>query len=287
MKLCRYGARGAEKPGLIDADGQIRDLSGVIADLTPAEVTPEVLARLAALDPASLPLVEGEPRYGVPVAGIGKFIAIGLNYADHAKEAGLEPPPEPIFFTKAISCLTGPNDPVMIPRDSQKTDWEVELGIVIGKTCRYVEQADALDHVAGYVLANDVSERAFQKELGSQWDKGKGCDTFGPVGPWLVTADEVSDCQALDMFLDVNGKRMQTGNTATMIFPVAECIAYVSRFITLHPGDLLITGTPPGVGEGQKPDKIFLKAGDTMHLGITGLGEQRQTCVPFAMELPA
>ena len=287
MKLCRYGTRGAEKPGLIDADGRIRDLSGVIADVTPADVTPEALARLAALDPASLPLVEGSPRYGVPVAGIGKFIAIGLNYADHAKEAGLEPPPEPIFFTKAISCLTGPNDPVMIPRDSQKTDWEVELGIVIGKTCRYVEQADALDHVAGYVLANDVSERAFQKELGSQWDKGKGCDTFGPVGPWLVTADEVGDCQALDMFLDVNGKRMQTGNTATMIFPVAECIAYVSRFITLHPGDLLITGTPPGVGEGQKPDKIFLKAGDTMHLGITGLGEQRQTCVPFAMELPA
>lgn len=287
MKLCRYGTRGAEKPGLIDADGRIRDLSGVIADVTPAEVTPEALARLAALDPASLPLVEGSPRYGVPVAGIGKFIAIGLNYADHAKEAGLEPPPEPIFFTKAISCLTGPNDPVMIPKDSQKTDWEVELGIVIGKTCRYVEQADALDHVAGYVLANDVSERAFQKELGSQWDKGKGCDTFGPVGPWLVTADEVGDCQALDMFLDVNGKRMQTGNTATMIFPVAECIAYVSRFITLHPGDLLITGTPPGVGEGQKPDKIFLKAGDTMHLGITGLGEQRQTCVPFAMELPA
>ena len=287
MKLCRYGTRGAEKPGLIDADGRIRDLSGVIADVTPAEVTPEALARLAEIDPATLPLVEGSPRYGVPVAGIGKFIAIGLNYADHAKEAGLEPPPEPIFFTKAISCLTGPNDPVMIPRDSQKTDWEVELGIVIGKTCRYVEQADALDHVAGYVLANDVSERAFQKELGSQWDKGKGCDTFGPVGPWLVTADEVGDCQTLDMFLDVNGKRMQTGNTATMIFPVAECIAYVSRFITLHPGDLLITGTPPGVGEGQKPDKIFLKAGDTMHLGITGLGEQRQTCVPFAMELPA
>ena len=287
MKLCRYGTRGAEKPGLIDTDGRIRDLSGVIADVTPAEVTPEALARLAEIDPATLPLVEGNPRYGVPVAGIGKFIAIGLNYADHAKEAGLEPPPEPIFFTKAISCLTGPNDPVMIPRDSQKTDWEVELGIVIGKTCRYVEQADAHDHVAGYVLATDVSERAFQKELGSQWDKGKGCDTFGPVGPWLVTADEVGDCQRLDMFLDVNGKRMQTGNTATMIFPVAECIAYVSRFITLHPGDLLITGTPPGVGEGQKPDKIFLKAGDTMHLGITGLGEQRQTCVPFAMELPA
>ena len=286
MKLCRYGARGAEKPGLVDADGRIRDLSGVIADVTPGQVMPEALDRLRAIDPASLPLVEGEPRYGVPVAGIGKFIAIGLNYADHAKEAGLAPPPEPIFFTKAISCLTGPNDPVMIPRDSEKTDWEVELGIVIGKTCRYVEQADALDHVAGYVLANDVSERAFQKELGSQWDKGKGCDTFGPVGPWLVTPDEVGDCQDLDMFLDVNGRRMQTGNTATMIFPVAECIAYVSRFITLHPGDLLITGTPPGVGEGQKPDKIFLKAGDTMHLGISKLGEQRQTCVPFAMELP-
>jgi len=286
MKLCRYGTRGAEKPGLVDADGRIRDLSGVIDDVTPSEITPEALARLAAIDPASLPLVEGEPRYGVPVAGIGKFIAIGLNYADHAAESGLPVPPEPIFFTKAISCLTGPNDPVMIPKDAEKTDWEVELGVVIGKTCRYVEQADALDHVAGYVLANDVSERAFQKELGSQWDKGKGCDTFGPVGPWLVTADEVGDCQDLDMFLDVNERRMQTGNTRTMIFPVAECIAYVSRFITLHPGDLLITGTPPGVGEGQKPDKIFLKPGDTIHLGITKLGEQRQTCIPFALELP-
>ncbi|HJO65227.1 MAG TPA: fumarylacetoacetate hydrolase family protein [Sphingomonas sanguinis] len=286
MKLCRYGTRGAEKPGLVDADGRIRDLSGVIDDVTPSEITPEALARLAAIDPASLPLVEGEPRYGVPVAGIGKFIAIGLNYADHAAESGLPVPPEPIFFTKAISCLTGPNDPVMIPKDAEKTDWEVELGVVIGKTCRYVEQADALDHVAGYVLANDVSERAFQKELGSQWDKGKGCDTFGPVGPWLVTPDEVGDCQDLDMFLDVNERRMQTGNTRTMIFPVAECIAYVSRFITLHPGDLLITGTPPGVGEGQKPDKIFLKPGDTIHLGIAKLGEQHQTCIPFALELP-
>ncbi|MDR6146447.1 2,4-diketo-3-deoxy-L-fuconate hydrolase [Sphingomonas sp. SORGH_AS870] len=287
MKLCRYGQKGAEKPGLVDAQGRIRDLSGVIDDVTPATITPEALERLRTVDPETLPLVEGEPRYGVPVAGIGKFIAIGLNYADHAKESGLEPPPEPIFFTKAISCLTGPNDPVMIPKDAQKTDWEVELGIVIGTTCRYVEQADALNHVAGYVLANDVSERAFQKELGSQWDKGKGCDTFGPVGPWLVTPDEVGDCQELDMFLDVNGRRMQTGNTRTMIFPVAECIAYVSRFITLHPGDLLITGTPPGVGEGQKPDKIFLKPGDTMHLGIAKLGEQRQTCIPFATELPA
>ncbi|MDQ1156086.1 2,4-diketo-3-deoxy-L-fuconate hydrolase [Sphingomonas sp. SORGH_AS 950] len=287
MKLCRYGPKGAEKPGLVDAQGRIRDLSGVIDDVTPATITPEALERLRTVDPETLPLVEGDPRYGVPVAGIGKFIAIGLNYADHAKESGLKPPPEPIFFTKAISCLTGPNDPVMIPKDAEKTDWEVELGVVIGTTCRYVEQADALNHVAGYVLANDVSERAFQKELGSQWDKGKGCDTFGPVGPWLVTPDEVGDCQELDMFLDVNGRRMQTGNTRTMIFPVAECIAYVSRFITLHPGDLLITGTPPGVGEGQKPDKIFLKPGDTMHLGIAKLGEQRQTCIPFAMELPA
>ena len=281
MKLLRYGLRGQEKPGVLDGTGRIRDLSGVIADLTPETVTVEALARLKEVDVATLPLVEGEARLGVPVNNIGKFLAIGLNYADHAREAGLEPPPEPIFFTKAISCLTGPNDPVMIPKGAEKTDWEVELGVIIGKTCRYVEQADALSHVAGYVLANDVSERAFQKELGSQWDKGKGCDTFGPVGPWLVTPDEIADCQALDMFLDVNGQRMQTGNTATMIFPVAECIAYVSRFITLHPGDLLITGTPPGVGEGQKPNKIFLKPGDQMRLGIAGLGEQQQQVVAF------
>lgn len=284
MKLCRFGAAGAEKPGLVDADGRIRDLSAIIADIEPETVTPEALAHLKAIDPSSLPLVEGSQRYGVPIAGVGKFLAIGLNYADHAREAGLEPPSEPIFFTKAISCLTGPNDPVMLPRDSKKSDWEVELGVVIGKTCRYVEEADALDHVAGFVLANDVSERAFQKELGSQWDKGKGCDTFGPVGPWLVTPDEIADCQSLDMFLDLNGRRMQTGNTGTMIFPVAECIAYMSRFITLHPGDLLITGTPPGVGEGQKPDTIFLKAGDEMRLGITGLGEQTQRVVAFDLE---
>jgi 2,4-didehydro-3-deoxy-L-rhamnonate hydrolase len=279
MKLLRFGPPGKEKPGMLDADGRIRDLSGRIDDVTAA--TLGEVDRLRALDPSTLPLVEDGVRLGVPVANIGKFLAIGLNYADHAREAGLEPPPEPIFFTKAISCLTGPNDPVMIPRDSRKTDWEVELGVIIGRTCRYVDQGDALDHIAGYVLANDVSERAFQKELGSQWDKGKGCDTFGPVGPWLVTPDEIPDPQALDMFLDVNGKRMQTGNTATMIFPVAECIAYVSRFITLHPGDLLITGTPPGVGEGQKQDKIFLKPGDEMRLGITGLGEQRQKLVAW------
>lgn len=281
MKLLRYGPRGQERPGLLDASGNIRDLSGYVADITPAEVTRASIERLKGIDPNSLPLVTGNQRYGVPVNGIGKFIAIGLNYADHAREAGLEPPPEPVFFTKAISCLNGPNDDVMIPRGSQKTDWEVELGVIIGKTCRYVEEVDALSHVAGYVLVNDVSERAFQKELGSQWDKGKGCDTFGPTGPWLVTPDEVGDPQSLDMFLNINGNRMQTGNTSTMIFSVAHCIAYVSRFITLYPGDLLITGTPPGVGEGQKPEKIFLKPGDEMHLGISKLGEQRQKVVAW------
>lgn len=282
MKLLRYGPPGHEKPGLLDAQGAIRDLSGHVGDITPAQVTIESIERLQAIDPASLPKVEGKQRYGVPVSGIGKFLAIGLNYADHAREAGLEPPPEPIFFTKAISCLTGPNDDVRLPRDQRKTDWEVELGVIIGRTCRYVERERALDHVAGYVLANDISERYFQKELGSQWDKGKGCDTFGPVGPWLVTPDEVGDPQALTMFLDVNGRRMQTGSTATMIFPVAECIAYLSRFVTLHPGDLVITGTPPGVGEGQRPKPIFLEEGDEMHLGISRLGEQRQRVVAFA-----
>jgi 2,4-diketo-3-deoxy-L-fuconate hydrolase len=281
MKLVRYGPRGAEKPGVIDADGQIRDLSAFVPDILPWVLSGESLGKLSRLNPTALPLVEGSPRYGVPVANVGKFLAIGLNFADHAKEAGLEPPPEPVFFTKAISCLNGPNDPVMLPKDAVKGDWEVELGVVIGKRARYVEQADALNHVAGYVLVNDVSERAFQKEFGSQWDKGKGCDTFGPVGPWLVTPDEVGDCQNLDMWLDLNGKRMQTGNSKTMIFGVAELIAYVSRFITLEPGDILTTGTPPGVGEGQKPDKIFLKAGDVMRLGIEKLGEQQQTVVGF------
>ncbi len=284
MKLLRYGPKGAEKPGLLDAEGKIRDLSGHVADITGAQLSPEGLARLAAIDPATLPVVEGSPRYGVPIGNVGKFLAIGLNFADHAKEAGLEPPPEPIFFTKATSCLNGPNDDVMLPKDAVKGDWEVELGVVIGKRARYVEQAEALDHVAGYVLVNDVSERAFQKELGSQWDKGKGCDTFGPVGPWLVTADEVGDCQDLDMWLDLNGKRMQTGNTKTMIFGVAELIAYMSRFVTLEPGDILTTGTPPGVGEGQKPEKIFLKAGDVMRLGIEKLGEQQQTVVAWTKE---
>jgi 2-keto-4-pentenoate hydratase/2-oxohepta-3-ene-1,7-dioic acid hydratase in catechol pathway len=284
MKLLRYGPRGAEKPGLLDAEGKIRDLSGHVADITGAQLSPEGLARLAAIDPAALPVVEGSPRYGVPIGNVGKFLAIGLNFADHAKEAGLEPPPEPIFFTKATSCLNGPNDDVMLPKDAVKGDWEVELGVVIGKRARYVEQSEALDYVAGYVLVNDVSERAFQKELGSQWDKGKGCDTFGPVGPWLVTSDEVGDCQDLDMWLDLNGKRMQTGNTKTMIFGVAELIAYMSRFVTLEPGDILTTGTPPGVGEGQKPDKIFLKPGDVMRLGIEKLGEQQQTVVAWTKE---
>jgi 2,4-didehydro-3-deoxy-L-rhamnonate hydrolase len=277
MKLLRYGPKGQEKPGLLDGDGRLCDLSGLVAD-----ITVDAIAQLRAVDPASLPLVEGAPRLGVPVSGIGKFLAIGLNYADHAAETGAECPPEPIFFTKAISCLNGPNDPIVIPRDSKKTDWEVELGVVIGQTCRYVEEAEALAHVAGFVLANDVSEREFQLERGSQWDKGKGCDTFGPVGPWLVTPDEVPDCQALDLFLDLNGKRMQTGNTKTMIFSVAQCIAYVSRFITLMPGDLLITGTPPGVGMGQKPDKIFLAPGDELRLGVTGLGEQNSRVAAFS-----
>jgi 2,4-didehydro-3-deoxy-L-rhamnonate hydrolase len=284
MKLLRYGPRGAEKPGLLDSEGKIRDLSGHVSDITAADLTPEGLAKIAAIDEAALPVVEGSPRYGVPIANVGKFLAIGLNFADHAKEAGLEPPPEPIFFTKAISCLNGPNDQVMLPKGAEKGDWEVELGVVIGKRARYVEQAEALDYVAGYVLVNDVSERAFQKEMGSQWDKGKGCDTFGPVGPWVVTADEVGDCQNLDMWLDLNGKRMQTGNSKTMIFGVAELIAYMSRFVTLEPGDILTTGTPPGVGEGQKPEKIFLKPGDVMTLGIEKLGEQRQEVIAWTKE---
>lgn len=275
MKFCRFGPRGSEKPGLIDQDGALRDLSGVIDDVTPA-----IIADLS-VDPSQLPLVEGTPRIGVPVAGIGKIVAIGLNYEDHAIESGLPIPTEPVMFMKALSSLTGPNDEVMIPKDSTHTDWEVELGVVIGKTCRYVEQGDALSHVAGYCVANDVSERFNQKQRGSQWSKGKGHDTFCPVGPWLVTPDEIGDPQALDMFLDVNGDRMQTGNTRTMIFGVAEIIAYVSRYMTLYPGDLLITGTPPGVGEGKKPESIFLKAGDTMQLGISGLGEQHQQVVAW------
>ncbi len=279
MKFCQFGPRGAEKPGLVDADGRIRDLSGHVDAITVA-----ALPALRAVDPAALPLVEGSPRYGVPVSGVGKIVAIGLNYRDHAIESNLPIPTEPMMFMKAVTSLSGPNDPVMLPDGATHGDWEVELGVVIGKTCRYVAEADALDHVAGYVLANDVSERFNQKERGTQWSKGKGHDTFCPVGPWLVTPDEIGDPQDLDMALDVNGQRMQTGNTRTMIFPVAELIAYVSRFVTLLPGDIMITGTPPGVGEGKKPDKIFLKPGDVMELSIAKLGSQRQDVIAFDLD---
>ncbi|PZO05620.1 MAG: 2-hydroxyhepta-2,4-diene-1,7-dioate isomerase [Alphaproteobacteria bacterium] len=281
MKLLRYGPKGHEKPGMLDDGGAIRDLSGHVADITPALIHGDGLKGLMRIDPASLPVVQGPVRYGVPVIGSRKFIAIGLNFADHAAESNLPEPSEPVVFMKAISCLNGPNDDVTIPRGSLKTDWEVELGVVIGKRASYVEQVNALDHVAGYVLINDVSERAFQTERGGTWDKGKGCDTFGPVGPWLVTSDEVPDVQNLDMWLDLNGKRMQTGNTRTMIFGVAEIVSYVSQFMTLEPGDLITTGTPPGVGLGQKPEPFYLKPGDVMRLGIEGLGEQSQTLVPW------
>jgi 2-keto-4-pentenoate hydratase/2-oxohepta-3-ene-1,7-dioic acid hydratase in catechol pathway len=282
MKLLRYGPRGAEKPGLLDAGGVIRDLSGVVAEITGEVLSAHSLASLAAVDPATLPAVSGSPRYGAPVAAIGKFIAVGLNFADHAAESNMAVPTEPALFTKAISCLTGPHDEVMLPLGSNKTDWEVELGFVIGKRARYVPEATALEHVAGYVLVNDVSEREYQLERGPTWDKGKGCDTFGPIGPWLVTADEVGDPQNLAMWLDVNSVRRQTGNTRTMIFTVRELVAYISRFMTLEPGDLVTTGTPPGVGMGFKPP-VFLRAGDVMRLGVEKLGEQQQTVIAFDM----
>ena len=274
MKLVRYGRPGKEKPGLIDEFGRLRSLAGVIDDITPAQLSAAALKKLAAIDPASLPAVRGEPRFGVPLAGIGKFIAIGLNYADHAEEAGMAIPPEPIVFSKAISCLSGPDDAIRLPPGSKKTDWEVELGVVIGKRAQYVGQDEALDYVAGYCVVNDVSERAWQLQS-SQWDKGKGADTFGPVGPWLVTKDEIFDVQDLDMYLEVNGKRMQTGSTATMIFGVAYLVSYLSRYMTLEPGDIIATGTPPGVGMGRTPPR-YLKKGDTVRLGIPGLGEQQQ-----------
>lgn len=280
MKLLRYGPVGQEKPGLMDADGNIRDLSAHISDLTPDHLSPAGLARIAGIDAGTLPVVKDAGRYGTPVAGTRKFLAIGLNYADHAAESGVPTPEEPILFTKAISCIQGPDDDVMLPRDSKKSDWEVELGVVIGTTASYVEEQDALDHVAGYVVVNDLSEREYQLELGSQWDKGKGCDTFGPVGPWLVTGDEVGDPQNLELWLDVNGKRMQTGNTRTMVFTVAHLISYVSCFMTLEPGDIITTGTPPGVGMGQKPP-VYLKEGDRIELGIEKLGEQRQKVLPW------
>ncbi|MGB6451172.1 MAG: fumarylacetoacetate hydrolase family protein [Steroidobacteraceae bacterium] len=281
MKLLRYGPAGREQPGILDANEKLRSLAGRMADIGPEQLSLQSLRALAAVDPASLPLVQGSPRLGVPIAGTRKFIAIGLNYADHAAETGQAPPREPVVFMKAITCLQGPNDAVMIPRDSRKTDWEVELGVVIGTRAQYVEESAALDHVAGFVVVNDVSEREFQLERSGTWDKGKGCDTFGPVGPWLVTRDEIADVQRLGMWLEVNGERMQTGNTRTMIFGVAHLVSYISRFMTLEPGDLITTGTPPGVGAAKKPKPIFLKPDDSLRLGIDGLGEQRQSVVAW------
>ena len=276
MKLLRHGDAGKEKPGLLDADGTIRDLSGHVADITGAVLDPASLERLRGIDPASLPAVDAGVRIGACVGGIGKFMCIGLNYSDHAAETGADIPAHPILFMKATSAVVGPNDTVMLPRQSTHGDWEVELGVVIGKPCKYVSPEEALDYVAGYFISNDVSERHFQAQLTGQWTKGKSCDTFGPIGPWLVTADEVDDPQNLNMALDVNGKRMQTGNTATMIFSVAECISHLSQLMTLHPGDVISTGTPPGVGMGIKPEPVYLKEGDVMELTIDGLGQQRQ-----------
>ena len=282
MKLLRYGDFGEEKPGMLDADGNIRDLSSHVADVTGDILDAEKLAELSAIDPASLPLVEGNPRLGACVAGFSKFMCIGLNYSDHAAETGAAIPEHPILFMKANSAVTGPNDTVVMPRGSKATDWEIELGVVIGKAAKYVSKENALDYVAGYCLVNDVSERDFQNKLTGQWTKGKSCDTFGPTGPWLVTKDEIPDVQNLDMALDVNGKRMQTGNTKTMIFSVTEIIEHLSGLFTLHPGDVISTGTPPGVGLGIKPNPIFLKAGDVMELTIEGLGHQRQEVVADA-----
>jgi len=276
MKLVRYGATGQEKPGMIDADGTLRDLSAHVADITGATLGDDSIAKLRALDSATLPTVDGNPRMGACVGDIGKFMCIGLNYADHAAETGADIPEHPILFMKANSAITGPNDDVVMPRGSVKTDWEVELGVVIGKAAKYVSEEEALDYVAGYCLCNDVSERHFQTSLTGQWTKGKSCDTFGPTGPWLVTRDEIEDPQNLDMWLDVNGTRMQTGNTKTMIFTVAQVISHLSQLFTLHPGDVISTGTPPGVGMGMKPEPVYLKDGDVMELSIQGLGIQRQ-----------
>jgi 2-keto-4-pentenoate hydratase/2-oxohepta-3-ene-1,7-dioic acid hydratase in catechol pathway len=281
MKLVRFGPSGEEKPGLLDREGVLRDLSHIIGDWTAEYLAPTALARIAGLAHQELPAVTGSPRLGVPVGRVGKFIAVGMNYSDHVAEANRPFPAEPLLFTKAISCLSGPSDDVMLPRDSTKSDWEVELGVVIGTTARYVELAQALDHVAGYCLVNDLSEREYQNDRGGTLDKGKGCDTFGPVGPWLVTRNEIDDPQNLDLWLDVNGERRQTGNTRTMIFSVAYLVAYISCFMTLEPGDILATGTPPGIGVGVKPNPIFLKAGDVMRLGSPRLGVQEQTVRPW------
>jgi len=280
MKLCRYGKNGFEKPGMIDAEGKLRDLSKVVPQIGPEEISPQGLKRLGKLKPESLPLVKGAPRLGVPYVGIGKFVAIGLNYSDHARETGAPIPPEPIVFMKATTCISGPYDDVVQPRNSTRLDWEVELAIVIGTKAQYVKKDDALQHVAGYCVVNDVSERAFQMAT-SQWDKGKGFDSAGPIGPWLVTTDEVRNPQVLDMWLDVNGKRMQTGNTRTMIFDVPTLVSHCSQYMTLLPGDIITTGTPPGVALGMKPTPVYLKPGDVMALGIQGLGEQRQKVVAW------
>ena len=282
MKLCRFGVPGEERPGIVDVAGRIRDLSGVVADIDASALSASGLAQLRAVDVEALPFAPEGARYGVPVAGTRKFIAIGLNYADHAAESNLPIPSEPVVFNKWLNCLQGANDPVVIPRGSIKTDWEVELGVVIGSRAYTVSESDALTHVAGYCVVNDVSEREYQLERGGTWDKGKGCDTFGPVGPWLVTQEDIYDVQDLDLYLELNGKRMQTGNTANMVFTVAQLVSYISRFMTLEPGDIITTGTPPGVGLGMKPP-VFLKKGDVMALGIEGLGEQRQVVVPFKL----
>lgn len=279
MKLVRYGARGAEKPGMVDADGNVRDLSAHVADIAGTTLGDAELAKLAAIDPATLPVVQVD-RYGPCVGAVGKFLCIGLNYSDHAAETGATVPSEPVIFTKATSAIIGPDDHVEIPKGSTKTDWEVELGIVIGKEARYVDEADAADHIAGYCVINDVSERAFQLERQGTWDKGKGCDTFGPIGPWLVTRDEIADPTSLSMWLEVNGHRYQDGSTSTMVYKPAFLVSYVSQFMSLQPGDVISTGTPPGVGMGQKPP-VFLKAGDVMELGIDGLGQQRQTVTAY------
>jgi 2-keto-4-pentenoate hydratase/2-oxohepta-3-ene-1,7-dioic acid hydratase in catechol pathway len=277
MKLMRYGPKGNEKPALVDSQGRVRDLSRLTPDIHASMLTPDGLRKLADVDVESLPLVANPGRIAPPYSGMGKFICVGLNYADHAAESGMPVPAEPVLFTKAVSALVGCNDAVVLPQGSVKGDWEVELGVVIGATARYVSEADAMKHVAGYCVVNDISEREYQLERGGTWDKGKGCDTFGPVGPWLVTADEISDPQDLDMWLEVNGKRFQNGSTRTMVFGVAQLVSYVSRFMTLYPGDLISTGTPPGVGMGCKPSPVYLKPGDVMRLSIAGLGEQTQT----------
>lgn len=281
MKLVRYGMSGEEKPGLIDASGKIRDLSGVITDFTADTLSDAALSKIGALDINKLPLVSGNPRLGIPVAHVGKYIAIGINYVDHAAEAKMRLPKEPIVFMKAITSLCGANDNIILPKDSKKSDWEIELGVIIGKKAQYITEEEALDYVAGYCVANDLSEREFQIERGTQWDKGKGCDTFGPVGPWMVTRDEVPDPQNLDMYLDVNDIRMQTGNTKTMIFSVARIVSYLSHFMTLLPGDIIATGTPPGVGMGRDP-QVFLKPGDKVTAGIIGLGEQQQDVLAWS-----